>query len=87
MFHDVFCIFQRTERGPKDRNIAETDCKKFAEMLIEKLLRVQKEREKEREKEERIQMSLKAMNRVSWLKKNLIGFYIKKCLKLPHLSN
>ncbi|XP_045210940.1 axin-1-like [Mercenaria mercenaria] len=44
----------RTERAPKDRNIAEVDCKKFAQMLIEKLLQVQKEREKE----ERVKISL-----------------------------
>lgn len=50
----------RTERAPKDRNIAEYDCQKFAEELIEKLLAVQKEREKE----EQIKLSLsRAMNR------------------------
>lgn len=54
-------LFQRTERAPKDRNIAETDCKKFAEMLTEKLLAVQKEREKE----ERVKLSMnQVMNRV-----------------------
>lgn len=60
MFHE--CL-QRTERAPKDRNIAEVDPKKFAEMLIEKLLQVQKEREKE----ERVKSTLsQVMNRVSW---------------------
>lgn len=50
----------RTERAPKDRNIAEVDPKKFAEMLIEKLLQVQKEREKE----ERVKHTLsQVMNR------------------------
>lgn len=50
----------RTERAPKDRNIAETDCEKFAQMLIEKLQQVQKEREKD----ERVKMSLShVMNR------------------------
>lgn len=38
--------FQRTERAPKDRNVAETDPSKFANMLIEKLERVIEEREK-----------------------------------------
>ena len=37
---------QRTDRAPKDRNIAEVDPKKFAEMLIERLERILKEQEK-----------------------------------------
>ena len=40
-------LFQRTERAPKDRNIAETDPAKFAHMLTEKLERVLDEREKQ----------------------------------------
>ncbi|XP_069124534.1 axin-1-like [Argopecten irradians] len=37
----------RTQRAPKDSNIAEVNPKKFAAMLVEKLERVLKEREKE----------------------------------------
>ncbi|KAK3610677.1 hypothetical protein CHS0354_028064 [Potamilus streckersoni] len=44
----------RTDRAPKDRNIAEIDPKSFAKLLIEKLERVQKEQEKE----ERLQESM-----------------------------
>ena len=39
-------LFQRTERAPKDRNIAEVDPAKFAQMLIERLEVVLKEQEK-----------------------------------------
>ena len=42
----VILCFQRTERAPKDRNVAETDPSKFANMLIEKLERVKEERDK-----------------------------------------
>ncbi|KAK6187750.1 hypothetical protein SNE40_005707 [Patella caerulea] len=38
-------IIPRTERAPKDRNIAETDPKKFASLVIEKLKRVYEEQE------------------------------------------
>ena len=41
-----YLCFQRTERAPKDRNVAETDPSKFANMLIEKLERVKEERDK-----------------------------------------
>ena len=37
---------QRTERAPKGCNLAETDPKAFADMLIERLERVIKDREK-----------------------------------------
>ena len=57
----MLLLFQRTERAPKDRNIAEVDCQKFADMLIERLLQVQKEQEKE----ERVKLSLsQVMNKV-----------------------
>ena len=39
-------IFQRTERAPKDRNLAEKEPEKFAAMLREKLLKVKEEQEK-----------------------------------------
>ena len=39
-------ILQRTERAPKDRNLAEKEPEKFAAMLREKLLKVKEEQEK-----------------------------------------
>ncbi len=41
-----FLCLQRTERAPKDRNVAETDPKKFSAMLIERLEKVIEEQEK-----------------------------------------
>ena len=46
--------FQRTERAPKDRNVAETDPQKFADMLIERLAKVYEEQENMRRMEETI---------------------------------
>lgn len=43
---DLGSFIPRTDRAPKDRNIAEVDPKKFAEMLIERLERILKEQEK-----------------------------------------
>ena len=37
---------QRTDRAPKDRNVAETDPSKFATMLIERLDKVKDEQDK-----------------------------------------
>lgn len=48
----------RTDRAPKDRNIAETDPESFAKLLISKLERVRMDREKQ----ERIQMSISKLN-------------------------
>ena len=57
----ISLLLQRTERAPKDRNIAEVDPPKFAQLLIDKLERVLKEQEKA----ERVQQSLnKVMNQV-----------------------
>ena len=39
-------FFQRTERAPKDRNLAEKDPVKFAKMLTERLQQVKDERDK-----------------------------------------
>lgn len=83
VFYDLIYLLQRTERGPKDRNIAETDCKQFADMLIERLLRVQKEREKE----ERMQMSLKAINKVRKKTVVLITGFAKSTLTELYRSN
>lgn len=58
-------ILQRTERAPKDRNIAETDPKRFAELLIEKLKVVVQQREKD----ERVKETISRMDAVS--KKNI----------------
>ena len=38
--------FQRTDRAPKDRNLAETEPKKFASMLIERLQKVKEDIDK-----------------------------------------
>ena len=46
--------FQRTERAPKDRNIAETDPKRFAYHLIEKLERVKEKREASAKMDEKL---------------------------------
>lgn len=48
-------LFQRTDRGlPKDRNTAETEPQRFAEMLIEKLNKVVQEQECGAKVEEKI---------------------------------
>lgn len=44
----------RTERAPKDSNIAEVDAKKFASMLIERLEKIQLEQEREEKLRESI---------------------------------
>lgn len=51
---DIGSFIPRTERAPRDRNIAEVDPPKFAAMLIERLERVLKELERK----ERVQLSL-----------------------------
>lgn len=50
-------LFQRTDRAPKDRNIAETDPAKFAVMLIERLEKVKDEQDKIK----RIEDSMKSL--------------------------
>lgn len=47
-------IIPRTEHAPKDRNIAETDPKRFAELLVEKLNKVVEERESSAKVEEKL---------------------------------
>jgi hypothetical protein len=42
---DCHCI-QRTERVPPDSNVAETDPRKFAQMLSDKLQRVKEDEER-----------------------------------------
>ncbi|KAK0049197.1 axin-1 [Biomphalaria pfeifferi] len=53
-------IIPRTEHAPKDRNIAEAEPKRFAELLIEKLNKVLEERETTAKMEEK----LKSINSV-----------------------
>ncbi|KAH9504030.1 hypothetical protein Btru_067566 [Bulinus truncatus] len=47
-------IIPRTEHAPKDRNIAETEPKRFADLLIDKLNRVLEERETTAKMEEKL---------------------------------
>ncbi|XP_012946249.1 axin-1, partial [Aplysia californica] len=47
-------IIPRTEHAPKDRNIAETDPKRFADLLMEKLSKVLEEREADAKVEEKL---------------------------------
>jgi len=47
-------IIPRTEHAPKDRNIAETDPKRFSDLLIDKLSKVVEEREKDAKVEEKL---------------------------------
>lgn len=47
-------IIPRTEHAPKDRNIAETDPKRFADLLMEKLSKVLEEREASAKVEEKL---------------------------------
>ncbi len=54
----IYVILQRTERAPKDRNLAEKEPEKFAELLMEKLERVKEEREKQ----EHVRQSLKSIS-------------------------
>ena len=54
-------VWQRTERAPKDRNIAETDPARFAQLLIEKLDKEVEEREAVAKVEEKLRM----LNQVS----------------------
>jgi len=42
----LFFFLQRTERVPPDSNIAESDPKKFAQMLSDKLQRVKEDEER-----------------------------------------
>ncbi|RUS77719.1 hypothetical protein EGW08_014507, partial [Elysia chlorotica] len=44
----------RTEHAPKDRNVAETDPKRFAELLVERLTKVVEERESSAKVEEKL---------------------------------
>ena len=50
-------LFQRTDRAPKDRNLAETEPKKFAMMLIERLTKVKEDIDKMM----RVEHSIKAI--------------------------
>ncbi|GFN86855.1 axin-1 [Plakobranchus ocellatus] len=47
-------IIPRTEHAPKDRNVAETDPKRFSDLLIEKLNKVLEERESSAKVEEKL---------------------------------
>lgn len=56
LLRKIFLAFlqQRTHRQPKDRNVAETNPQAFAELLIEKLKKV----EQKQEKDERLRASM-----------------------------
>ena len=48
---------QRTDRAPKDRNIAETDPPKFAEMLMKKLEKVLEDQQRTQKLQELVGVS------------------------------
>lgn len=50
IFHAIHSFFspQRTERLPKDRNLAETDPPRFAALIIEKLEKLLQDHERNR---------------------------------------
>lgn len=76
-YYMVLFHFQRTERAPKDRNIAESDPQQFAQMLIERMQCVLEEREAGAKVDEKLRC-------LSEVGKSLVAILDLQCRYFPN---